>query len=81
MTDDMRALYQDLDVWIVDALRRHPHPSHPNLAEALGWIEELRPKRAALTHLDQSMDYATLLAELPKTVEPAYDGLEFEVAR
>jgi len=81
LTDRMRKLYDDLDLWIVDALRRNPHPSHPHLAEALGWIEQLRPKRAALTHLDQSMDYATLLAELPKTVEPAYDGLEVEVAR
>ena len=81
MTDSMHSLYQDLDLWIVDALRRHPHPSHPHLAEALAWIEELCPKRAALTHLDQSMDYATLLAELPNGVEPAYDGLEVEVAR
>lgn len=79
MTDDMRNLYQDLDVWILDVLRRHPHPSHPHLAQALPWIAELAPGKAALTHLDQSMDYATLFAELPRGVEPAYDGLEFEV--
>ena len=77
----MRILYQDLDLWIVDVLRRNPHPSHPHLAEALAWIDELRPGRSALTHLDQSMDYATLLAEVPKGVEPAYDGFEFEVTR
>ena len=81
MTDDMRTLYQDLDVWIVDVLRRHPHPSHPHLAEALPWIADLAPGRTALTHLDQSMDYATLLDELPLGVEPGYDGLEFEVGR
>ena len=81
MTDAMRTLYQGLDVWIVDVLRRHPHPSHPHLAEALPWIAELAPKRTALTHLDHSMDYATLLAELPPGVEPGYDGLEFEVGR
>ena len=77
----MRSLYQALDLWIVDVLRRNPHPSHPHLVEALAWIDELRPRRSALTHLDQSMDYATLLAELPKGVEPAYDGFEFEVTR
>ena len=76
MTDAMRALYAGLDVWIVDALRRRPHPSHPDLATALGWIAELKPGRAALTHMDQSMDYATLLAELPDGVEPGFDGLE-----
>jgi phosphoribosyl 1,2-cyclic phosphate phosphodiesterase len=79
MTDKMRKLYENLDVWIVDVLRRHPHPSHPHLAQALPWIAELAPRRAALTHLDQSMDYAALLAELPSGVEPGYDGLEFEV--
>lgn len=81
MTDDMRTLYQGLDIWIVDALRRHPHPSHPNLAQALGWVAELKPGRAVLTHMDQSMDYAGLLAELPDTVVPGYDGLELEVIR
>lgn len=79
MTDDMRSLYQKLGVWIVDVLRRRPHPSHPHLAEALPWIAELAPGQAALTHLDQSMDYAALLAELPPGVVPAHDGLEFEV--
>ncbi|ONF97586.1 MBL fold metallo-hydrolase [Sphingomonas jeddahensis] len=78
MTDGMRALYTKLDVWIVDALRRKPHPTHPHLEQALGWIAELAPSRAALTHMDQSMDYATLAAELPPSVVPGYDGLEFE---
>ncbi|MGN6819039.1 MAG: MBL fold metallo-hydrolase [Sphingomonas sp.] len=81
MTDDMRSLYRGLDVWILDVLRREPHPSHPHLAEALPWIADLAPGRAALTHLDQSMDYAGLRAELPPGVEPAYDGLEFELGR
>ena len=36
---------------------------------------------AALTHLDQSMDYATLCSELPPGVEPGYDGLEFEAGQ
>jgi len=77
MTDAMRTVYQDLDVWIVDALRRKPHPSHPDLATVLGWIDELKPRRSALIHMDQSMDYRTLLGELPPGVEPGYDGLEF----
>ena len=81
MTDDMRTMYNDLDVWIVDVLRRQPHSSHPHLAEALPWIADLAPRRTALTHLDQSMDYMALLAELPPGVVPAYDGLEFEIGR
>ena len=36
----------------------------------------MRPGRAILTHMDNSMDYRTLVAELPDGVEPGYDGLE-----
>ncbi|MEG3164098.1 MBL fold metallo-hydrolase [Sphingomonas sp. PB2P19] len=75
MTDDMLALYDGLDVWVVDALRRWPHPTHPELAAVLGWVETLKPKRTALIHMDNSMDYATLRGELPDGVEPGYDGL------
>ncbi len=76
LTDDMRTLYEGLDVWVVDALRRAPHPTHPDLASVLGWIGELAPRRAALIHMDNSMDYATLAAELPAGTVPGYDGLE-----
>lgn len=77
MTADMRTLYAGLDLWIVDVLRRRPHPSHPTLAQVLGWVEALRPRRTALVHMDQSMDYRVLCAELPRGVEPGYDGQEF----
>jgi phosphoribosyl 1,2-cyclic phosphate phosphodiesterase len=79
LTPAMRALYRDLDLWIIDALRKQPHPSHPTLDAALGWIAELGPKRSALVHMDQSMDYATLCATLPAGVEPGYDGLEYHL--
>lgn len=75
MTDAMKSLYEGLDVWIVDALRRAPHPTHPDLGTALAWIAELAPTSSALVHMDHTMDYATLVAELPRGVEPAYDGL------
>lgn len=73
-TADMDALYAGVDLLIVDALRRRPHPSHPHLGLTLGAIERLRPGRALLTHMDQSMDFAPLAAELPPGVAPAYDG-------
>lgn len=78
MTPRMTALYQDLDVWIVDALRALPHPTHPDLAATLKYVEELRPTQAALVHMDQSMDYAALRNILPVGIEPGFDGLEFE---
>jgi phosphoribosyl 1,2-cyclic phosphate phosphodiesterase len=79
LTEEMQFLYEGVDLWIVDALRRRPHPSHPHLGQALGWIASVHPARAILTHMDQSMDYAGLVAELPAGVEPGYDGLEVEL--
>ncbi|MCU6452616.1 MBL fold metallo-hydrolase [Sphingomonas sp. A2-49] len=77
LTPAMRVLYTGLDVWIVDALRYAPHPTHPDVPTVLGWIDALRPRRSAFIHMDHSMDYATLVATLPPGVEPGYDGLEF----
>jgi phosphoribosyl 1,2-cyclic phosphate phosphodiesterase len=76
MTDAMQDLYQGLDLWVVDCLRREPHPTHPHLVEVLGWIEALAPRRTALVHMDNSMDYRSLAAALPSGVEPGYDGME-----
>lgn len=80
LTDDMAALYKGVDVWILDALRRRPHPTHPNLDQALGWIQRLKPEFAVLMHMDNSMDYQSLKAELPDHVEPGYDGMELDFA-
>ena len=79
MTNAMRAHYAGLDLWIVDALRRRPHPTHPHLGEALAWAAELRPAKTLLSHMDNSMDYRGLLAELPARVEPAYDNQVIEL--
>jgi phosphoribosyl 1,2-cyclic phosphate phosphodiesterase len=79
-TQDMKNLFEGLDLWVVDALRHRPHPTHPHLAQTLTWIAELAPASALLTHMDQSMDYATLAAALPPGVVPAHDGLEVHLA-
>ena len=70
---------RDLDVFVVDALRYTPHPTHAHLEQTLGWIEQLKPKRAVLTNLHVDMDYATLLSDLPEGVEPGFDGMTIDV--
>jgi phosphoribosyl 1,2-cyclic phosphate phosphodiesterase len=67
-----------LDVWIVDALRYRPHPSHFSVEQSLAWIDRLKPRRAVLTHMHTDLDYQRLRRELPRHVEPAYDGLQIE---
>ena len=69
----------DLDVWIVDALRYTPHPTHAHVDKTLAWIERVRPKRAILTNMHIDLDYAELARRLPSGVEPAYDGMRFSV--
>lgn len=66
---------QGLDLWIIDALRPAPHPTHFSLSEALMWIERMQPKRAILTNLHTDLDYATLMATLPEGVIAAHDGM------
>jgi phosphoribosyl 1,2-cyclic phosphate phosphodiesterase len=68
-------LLEGLDVWIVDALRRTPHPMHAHLDKTLDWIERARPARAVLTNMHMDLDYATLAAEVPPHVTPAHDGM------
>jgi phosphoribosyl 1,2-cyclic phosphate phosphodiesterase len=69
----------ELDLWIVDALRFKPHPSHFSVDDALRWIERIKPKRAILTNMHSDLDYAELKARLPAHVEPAYDGMRIEL--
>jgi phosphoribosyl 1,2-cyclic phosphate phosphodiesterase len=77
--EESRKHFEDLDLWIVDALRRDPHPSHFSLPETLAAIEQFRPRRAVLTNLHIDLDYAVLRRELPPHVEPAYDGMLLEI--
>lgn len=74
------ALLGGLELWIVDCLRFEPHQTHANFDQALAWIERLRPRHAVLTHLNHSVDYATIAGRCPPGVEPAYDGLAIELA-
>lgn len=73
--DDVWPHLQNLDLWIVDALRRDPHPTHAHLAKTLEWIDRVAPKRAVLTNMHIDLDYATLAAETPDHITPAFDGL------
>jgi phosphoribosyl 1,2-cyclic phosphate phosphodiesterase len=73
-----RPFLEGLDLWIIDALRERPHPTHFSLDDALEWIETMRPRRAILTNLHNDLDYETLRAKLPAHVTPAYDGMRVE---
>lgn len=69
---------EGLSCWIVDALRRDPHPTHSHLAQTLGWIDRVAPRRAVLTNMHIDLDYETVRDETPAHVEPAFDGMQLE---
>lgn len=75
VTEAMIATFRGCDLLVVDALRREPHPTHAHLAMTLDFVARAKVRKAVLTHLDKSMDYKSLLGELPRNVEPGFDGL------
>lgn len=76
IVDPMIDLFADVDLLVVDCLRRRPHPTHAHLAMALELVSRTGARRAVLTHLDKSMDYVALSGEVPPGVLVGYDGLE-----
>jgi len=75
LTPDSWSHLQNMRCFIVDALRREPHPTHSHLDRTLSWIEKTNPDAAILTNMHNDLDYATLAAETPANVQPAYDGM------
>jgi phosphoribosyl 1,2-cyclic phosphate phosphodiesterase len=75
MHDNAWEELKDLDCWILDALRRTPHPTHAHLDKALEWIERVKPNRAVLTNMHIDLDYATVEGETADHITPAYDGM------
>lgn len=75
-------LLQDLDILILDALRRQPHPSHSHLERSIAYVERIKPRMAYFTHISHDLDHAQTEAELPSNIRLAYDGLQlpFEIA-
>ena len=73
-------LLTGLDTWVLGGTTRKENSKHIHLEGALSWIKRLNPRQVYLTHMGLRMDYETLCAELPKSICPSYDGLEFDVA-
>ncbi|HKL04491.1 MAG TPA: MBL fold metallo-hydrolase, partial [Roseovarius sp.] len=73
--DDVWPVLDGLECWIVDALRRTPHPTHSHLSQTLDWIARVAPRRAVLTNMHIDLDYQTVADETPDHITPAYDGM------
>ncbi|MCA1608536.1 MAG: MBL fold metallo-hydrolase, partial [Acidobacteria bacterium] len=69
---------RDLDVLVLDCVRIKPHSTHLGLEEAVAVIDDLKPKRAFLTHLNHDIMYARDSRLLPHNVQFGFDGLVVE---
>lgn len=69
---------RDLDVLVLDCVRIKPHSTHLCLEEALSTIEDLRPNRAFLTHLNHDILYDRDSQLLPDNVSFGYDEMVIE---
>jgi len=69
-------LLRDLDVLVLDALRRQPHPTHSTLSNSIALVERIRPRRAFFTHMSHDLDHDATNAILPPHIRLAYDGLQ-----
>jgi len=76
ITPEMVAMMSGTDILVSDCLKRRKHPTHANLEMAIELGKRTQAKKTVLSHLDKTMDYATLDGEIPDTVMVGYDGLE-----
>ena len=74
LDEDALTAVRGSDLWIVDALRWTPHPTHAHVDRALDWIARADVNRAVLTNLHIDLDYNNLKSKVPVNVDVAYDG-------
>ena len=80
MNDTAWDVVSGADCWVLDALRRDPHPTHSHLEQSLEWIKKSHVPNAVLTNMHIDLDYETVLAETPDHIKPAFDGMVIEYA-
>jgi len=67
-------------VLVLNALRKHPHHTHLNLAEALNWVEKIKPEKAYFTHISHLLGFHEKVEkQLPKNVHLAFDNLKIKI--
>ncbi|HEV3485124.1 MAG TPA: MBL fold metallo-hydrolase [Vicinamibacterales bacterium] len=77
--DESWPLLDGVDVLVVDALRRRPHPTHFSIDEAVAATRRIAPQRAYFTHMCHDLPHAATCETLPDGIELAYDGLALEL--
>jgi phosphoribosyl 1,2-cyclic phosphate phosphodiesterase len=76
--DESRQLLRDLDILVLDGVRRRPHSTHFNIEQAVQEARQIGARRTYFTHIAHELKHAETNAQLPAGMELAYDGLVCE---
>ncbi|MFN0135620.1 MAG: MBL fold metallo-hydrolase [Phycisphaerae bacterium] len=79
--DKSRKLLRGLEVLVLDALRRTPHPTHFTIDQAIDEARRIGAKRTYFTHIAHELKHAATERDLPRGVKLAFDGLRVESER
>jgi len=79
LPDDAVRAFKGVDVLVLNALFRTPHPTHLSVSEAVSAAQKVGARQTWLTHLTHRTSHAGLEAELPRGIAPAFDGLTVQV--
>ncbi len=71
---------EGLDVLVLDALRKEPHPTHFSLDQAIHESCKIGAKQTYFTHITHHLEHERINAELPPTMHLAYDGQKLHLA-
>jgi phosphoribosyl 1,2-cyclic phosphate phosphodiesterase len=79
LPDDALRAFKGVDVLVLNALFRSPHPTHLSVSEAVSAAQKVGARQTWLTHLTHRTGHAGLEAELPRGIAPAFDGLTVQI--
>ena len=79
LPDDAVRAFRGVDVLVLNALFRTPHPTHLSVSEAVAAAQKVGARETWLTHLTHRTAHAELEKELPRGIAPAFDGLTVQV--
>jgi phosphoribosyl 1,2-cyclic phosphate phosphodiesterase len=79
LPEDAVRAFRGVDVLVLNALFRTPHPTHLSVSEAVSAAQKIGARQTWLTHLTHRTGHAELEAELPPGIAPAFDGLTVHV--
>ena len=79
LPEEALAAFRGVDVLVLNALFRTPHPTHLSVSEAVSAAKKIGARETWLTHLTHRTGHAELEAELPRGIAPAFDGLTVQI--